>query len=466
MKLVLALIGAAAVLFGSASAGIKEDRAAALEAHKRRLHRQANFHNEDSEQPAHRGHPGHGGTFMHEVDEETQLEHHALHHHEKGTLPVQHRLPPGMHGMSDHERPAKDQKGSHHNPPEMRHVLPESDRYTFGIDIHTGRKKITIQDIKEHVWDKNDPDHPHAHRRATRHGRRRKFPDHPMRKYDWMHDESYRLSHAHAEALRDGNDQLAEELAANKTALDKELRHLEMMHHGMTEEEYQEFKAWQNELAELNKVDSHAMAKEEKIRHRDRMVELAKNIRDTKEHFSSVSQPHVHPHATLEDNIKMHKLFEAIHKTNDKAERAALKKELEDLRSRIREETKHRKLRPEDVAKIHELRAAIEVAAADDDHLEQEKLRAEIQGIYLSYERAFAEKHGHEFGPRAHDEKDNDPPHLETRDGSKPGTPGSKFNDDPEIIELHEELHHVESHQYEEKQRIENRIKWRMCVQA
>ena len=55
---------------------------------------------------------------------------------------------------------------------------------------------------------------------------------------------------------------------------------------------------------------------------------------------------------------------------------------------------------------------------------------------------------------------------IDALDGSKPGTPGSKFNDDPEIIELHEELHHVESHQYEEKQRIENRIKWRMCVQA
>ena len=54
--------------------------------------------------------------------------------------------------------------------------------------------------------------------------------------------------------------------------------------------------------------------------------------------------------------------------------------------------------------------------AVDAQHIsEQEKLRAEIQGIYLSYERAFAEKHGHEFGPRAHDEKDNDPPHLETR---------------------------------------------------
>lgn len=79
--------------------------------------------------------------------------------------------------------------------------------------------------------------------------------------------------------------------------------------HDALPDRYQEFKAWQAELAELNKVDSHAMEKEEKVRHRDRMVELAKNIRDTKEHFSGVSQPHVHPHATLEDNIKMHKLY-------------------------------------------------------------------------------------------------------------------------------------------------------------
>lgn len=134
---------------------------------------------------------------------------------------------------------------------------------------------------------------------------------------------------------------------------------------------YQEYKGWQAELEELNKVDSHAMDKEEKVKHRDRMVELSRAISSTKQHYSFVPQPRVHAHATLEDNVKMHKLYvcgrdstrvdvhlsdhllvtcvgetgnrwEAIHKTNDKDERAKLKKELEDLRERLRFDAKHR----------------------------------------------------------------------------------------------------------------------------
>jgi hypothetical protein len=55
-----------------------------------------------------------------------------------------------------------------------------------------------------------------------------------------------------------------------------------------------------------------------------------------------VPQPNVHPHATLEENIQMHKLWEAMHKTSDKKERAKIKEEYSALRERMREEAKHR----------------------------------------------------------------------------------------------------------------------------
>lgn len=71
---------------------------------------------------------------------------------------------------------------------------------------------------------------------------------------------------------------------------------------------YQEFKTWQTELEELNKVDSHGMEIADKTIHRDRMVELSTLIQAAKSHFEYVPQPHVHPHATLEDNVRMHKL--------------------------------------------------------------------------------------------------------------------------------------------------------------
>ena len=276
----------------SAAAGIVEDRAAALASHRKRLQQQKDYHTPDYVMPDHRGHPGHGGEHMNEVPHEVLLEHHQLHHHEVGHLPVKHRLPPGQHDLRDHERPDKDQRGDHHNPPEMRHVLIESDMHDFGIDMHTGRKRIKMSDLAEHVWDKDDPDHPHSHRRATKRHRRRKFPNHPRRKYDWMEDETRRLAHEHTLMLRAGNVELAEQLAHNQSALGKELRHLEMLHHGMTEEEYQEFKGWQLELDGLNEVDSHALEREEKVKHRDRMVELAKLIRETSEHFEMVRTAH------------------------------------------------------------------------------------------------------------------------------------------------------------------------------
>lgn len=226
-----------ALLVNVVYGGIAEDRLAAAETHTRREARKQNYHSPDRQEEDHKGHPGHGGTHMHEMSDEELLEYHELDHHSSGSLPVKHRLPPGHHGIPEHKRPDKDQKGSHHNPPEQRHVLVDG-MHDFGIDIHTGRKRVSMKDLKEHVWDKNDPDHPHAHKLAPKRRRRRKFKDHPMRKYDWMEDEASRLAHLHTEALHRGEVELAEEYAHNKSAIDKELRHLDMLHHGMTEEEY------------------------------------------------------------------------------------------------------------------------------------------------------------------------------------------------------------------------------------
>ncbi len=55
-----------------------------------------------------------------------------------------------------------------------------------------------------------------------------------------------------------------------------------------------------------------------------------------------VPQPNVHPHATLEENVKMHKLWEAMHKTSDKKERAKIKEEFHALKERMSDEAKHR----------------------------------------------------------------------------------------------------------------------------
>lgn len=236
---VLLLVGLVfASLLPSSIGGIAEDRIAAKKAHEARMEKQMNFHaNGGNDAHDHKGHPGHGGEHMNEIDLDTHLEYHERHHHENGETAVQHRLPQGQHDIPEHLRPDKDQRGDHHNPPEMRHVIPEH-QHDFGIDVHTGKQRITSKDIKEHVWNKRDPDHPHAHLMASKRMRRRKFKDHPLRKYDWMEEESNKLAHEHQKAVRAGDNEAAEELAHKKKEIDRELRHLDMLHHGMSEEEY------------------------------------------------------------------------------------------------------------------------------------------------------------------------------------------------------------------------------------
>lgn len=463
----LLLITTVMVLFVlpfAVDAGLAEDKILAQKAHEDRVERMKNYHapggtHEQHQDSEHKGHHGHGGEHMNQIDNETLHQYHDNHHHDQGTLPVHHRMPMGVQGFTEHDRPDKHQKGDHHNPGEVgRRHIPHGDRYDFGIDVHTGKKRIKLKDIKEHVWNKSDPDHPHAYHRASRSKRRRQFKDHPMAKYHHMEDESRSLAHDHADALRAGNTELAEELAHKKKDIDRELRHLEMMHHGMSEEEYQEFKGWQDELEELNKVDSHGLELEDKKKHRDRMLELGRNIMETKNHFEYVSQPHVHPHASLDENIKMHKLFEAIHKTHDKQERAALKKELADLKEELRSQDQHRIYSEDDMEQIRALRKEME-ELHEDDHLGRDKLRSQIQEIYLSYEKAEKAALGHEPGEYAHDHymKHGREDHIENRD-----KPEDEFMNDPEMKELHEELHHVESSDWEEKKRIDARIRHRM----
>ena len=73
---------------------------------------------------------------------------------------------------------------------------------------------------------------------------------------------------------------------------------------------YQEYKGWQSELEQLNKVDHHAIEDpDEKVAHRDQMLALSTKISETKAHYSYVPQPRVHAHASLEENIKLHKLY-------------------------------------------------------------------------------------------------------------------------------------------------------------
>ena len=55
----------------------------------------------------------------------------------------------GMHGYAEHERPHKDQRGDPHNPPEIGKIhVPDTDHHDFGIDVHTGKKRIKMKDIK------------------------------------------------------------------------------------------------------------------------------------------------------------------------------------------------------------------------------------------------------------------------------------------------------------------------------
>jgi hypothetical protein len=92
--------------------------------------------------------------------------------------------------------------------------------------------------------------------------------------------------------------------------------------------------------------------------------------------------------------------------------------------------------------------------------LGREKLRSAINDIYVAHNKKKHVQRGHVYGKVAHDHLAEMEDAEFTEDGPSINRP--EFADDPELKELHEELHHLDTSDWEEKRRIDTRLKNRM----